>query len=128
MATLVVTNAAEFPSPMPSMGLVVIDCGTLQIGNGAPLLGTAIVVVRGNVVMNSGNYSNFSGLLYVEGNLTLRAPSEIRGSVICTGNMTVQGSGDYATITFDGGVLNMLMTRVGNYRPGSAIWLPRASH
>lgn len=127
MATLVVTNAVDFPSPMPAMGLVVIDCGTLQI-NATPLSGTAIVVVRGNVMMNPGNNSNFSGLLYVEGNLTVRDPSEIRGSVICTGNMTVQGAGDFATITFDAGVLNALMTQVGNYRPGSTTWLPRTSH
>ncbi len=126
LATLVVTDETDLPSPMPAMGLVVIDCGsTVQFDAALPLLGTAVVIVRGNCTLLSGNNSNFSGLLYVEGNLTIRSPSIINGSIVCTGNMTVQGAADYATINFDVDVLQSLMTQLGNYRTSNITLLPR---
>jgi hypothetical protein len=128
MATLVITNEADIPNPLPEAGLIIIDIGTtLQFDSSNPLVGTALVIVKGSTTLLPGNNSNFSGLLYVEGNLTVRAPCEINGSVICTGNMSVQGASDYATITFDDGVLNELMNRLGNYRPGNTTWLPRVA-
>ena len=127
MATLVVTNAANFPSPMPENGIVCVECGTINVGPPKPLLGTAIVIVKGNLVMNNGNYCNFNGLLYVEGNMTLRAPSIIRGSVICTGNLTVQGATEYATIQYDADVLNGLMSHTGNYATANSMLLPRVA-
>ncbi len=125
MATMVITDPADFPSPIPSMSLIIIDVPTLHIDSTAPLLGTGIVIVRGNLVMNPGNDSNFSGLLYVEGNMTMRDPSAISGSVVCTGNMTLQGSADYATITFDEAILGQLMQNFGNYRLSNTLHLPR---
>jgi hypothetical protein len=125
MANLVVTDTADFPTPVPEMGLLVVDAGTLQIDADHALRGTGIVIIRGNVVMTPGNNSLFSGLLYVDGNLTVREPCEINGSVICTGNLTVQGASDYATINFDSAILSTLMTRIGNYRLASATLLPR---
>lgn len=125
LANLIVTDAADFPSPVPDMGLVVVDVPTLVLTSADPLLGTGIVVVRGNVTISQGSNSNFSGLLYVDGNLTVRAPCEINGSVVCTGNVTVQGVPDYATINFDEEVLNTLLTQLGNYRLASTTLLPR---
>ncbi len=126
MATLVVTDVDDLPSPVPEMGITVVDVGgAVQFNASTPLLGTGIVVVRGNCTIAQGSNSNFSGLLYVEGNLTVRDPCEINGSVICTGTMTVQGVPDFATINFDGEILNTLMTELGNYRMSHTTWLPR---
>ena len=63
----------------------------------------------------------FNGLLYVDGGFDMRAPAEISGSVVVTGNMTLQGIGDYATINYDEGVLNSLRQAIGNYRLLNAI-------
>ena len=129
MADQVITNASDFPNPVPENGLIVVDVGTtMTFDSSLPLNGTAIVIIRGNTTMISGNNSLFSGLLYVEGNLTVRAPSEINGSVVCTGNLTVQGSGDYATINYDGDVLESLMNSLGNYRMANSLFLPRRSN
>lgn len=128
MANQVVTTAADFPSPVPEMGLLVVDAGPVTITSAKPLLGTGIVIIRGNTILNPGNNSNFSGLLYVEGNLTLREPCEINGSVICTGSLTVQGASDFATIRFDASILSTLMMRIGNYRIGNTTALPREAH
>lgn len=127
VADVVVTSAASFPSPVPENGLVVADVSSMQFDAALPLSGTGIVIIRGNVTISPGSNSLFSGLLYIEGNLTMRAPSEINGSVVCTGNMTVQGSGDYATINYDGGVLASLMNALGNYRQANSLFLPRRS-
>jgi hypothetical protein len=127
MATLVVNQVSEIPTPMPEMGLIIIDCGggNVNFDSTLPLTGSAIVIVRGNVTLTPGNNSNFSGMLYVEGNLTVRAPSVINGSVVCTGNMNVQGAADYATINFDGEILDQLMRFLGNYRISNTTLLPR---
>jgi hypothetical protein len=127
MATLVVTNPTNFPNPMPENGLVVIETGApLTINAARPLMGTAIVVVIGNVTMSAGNYSNFNGLLYVDGNLTMNAPSVVKGSVICNGNLTMQGVGDFATVQYDAAVLTSLMGHVGNYSVTNSTMLPRS--
>ncbi len=73
----------------------------------------------GNVLLANGNGSNFEGFVYVDGNFTMRAPSDIFGSVMCTGNLSLQGSGDYATVTFDQGVLDTLRNNYGSYNISS---------
>ena len=126
MADMIVTDEADFPNPVPDNSLVVVDTGsTFNIDSSLPLTGSGLVVVNGNMVMNSGNNSLFSGMLYVDGNFTMRAPSEINGSVVVTGNMTLQGSGDFATINFDADALNALMSNFGAYRRVNSIYLPR---
>ena len=86
-----------------------------------------MVIVRGNVTLSPGNNSNFSGLLYVEGSLTVRSPCEFNGSIICTGAVTVQGAVDYATVNYDDSVLESLVRNLGNYRVSNTTYLPRVS-
>ncbi|MEO6596914.1 MAG: hypothetical protein ABIP94_19385, partial [Planctomycetota bacterium] len=85
----------------------------------------AIVILIGNVNIDPGSFSNFSGLLYVDGNFTMRDPADIRGAVVCTGNMTLQGSSDFATIFYDEGVLTALQQNFGNYNFSNTRLLPR---
>lgn len=119
----VVTNAADFPSPLPANSLVVSDAGSLVFDSSLPLRGTAIVYVRGDVTIQPGSSSNFSGLLFVDGDLTVNAPAELAGTVMVTaGNdLVVQGAGDWANITFDDGVLASLRKEIGQYRMSGAI-------
>ena len=130
MATLIVTDTSNIPSPMPEYGIVIIESNnTINFDAVRPLRGTALVIVRGNMTMTPGNNSDFSGMLYVDGNLTVREVCTLRGSVVCTGNLTVQGSGtnQYALIEYNGDVLNDLLGRVGNYTTSNATLLPRAA-
>ena len=127
MADQAVSSPENFPSPVEENSLTVADAGNITFNSSNPLSGTGIVVIRGNVTISPGSNSLFTGLLYVDGSLTVRAPCVINGSVICTGNMTVQGSSDYATIRYDGDALENLMNALGNYRQGNALFLPRRS-
>ena len=125
MADQVITTAANFPSPLPDNSFIVGDMSSIEFDLGNPLQGSGLVIIRGNVSLQTGNNSLFSGLLYVEGNLTIHAPCELNGSVICTGDLTVQGSVDYATINYDENALSALMNNFGNYRHANALFMPR---
>ena len=108
--------------------IVVAEGGTWNFDESHPLAGSGLVVFRGNVVISPGSNSDFRGLLYVDGNLTLRGPAVIRGSVICTGNVTVQGAQgsnpQYAEIIYDDSALSAVRNRLGNYRIASTINRP----
>jgi hypothetical protein len=125
MADYYVTNTADFPSPVPVDTLVVCNTG-MTFTAAAPLKGTGVVAIVGNTTIGVGSYSAFSGLLYVQGNLTIREPSEIQGAVVVTGTVTVQGASDYATITYDDAILNHLRQELGTYRLSSALMRPMA--
>jgi hypothetical protein len=125
MADYYVTAAADFPSPVPVDTLVLCSTG-MTFTSAQPLKGTGVVAIVGNTTISQGSYSAFSGLLYVQGNLTLREPSEIQGAVVVTGTVTVLGSSDFATITYDDGILNHLRQELGTYRLSSAMMRPRA--
>jgi len=112
-----------FPSPIPKDSLIVLD-GSITFTSTRPLSGTGIVVINGDVTVSPASYSAFSGLLYINGSLTLREPSELQGAVVVTGAVTVQGNSDYATITFDDGIVSRLRQTLGTYRQASAVTRP----
>ena len=123
MADSVVTDANDFPSPVPKETLLVADV-PVAFTTQRPLAGTGIVVVNGDVTINPASYSSFSGLLYVNGSLLLREPAELQGAIVVTGAVTVQGASDYATITFDDGIVSRLRQSLGTYRQASAVTRP----
>lgn len=124
MADETITVAADFPSPIAKNSIVVGEAATFSFDSTRPLSGTGIVYLRGNVTLLPGSNSAFNGLLYVDGNLTVRAPSEILGAVVVTGNVTVQGASDFATIAYDDEILNALRRDIGQYRRTTAITRP----
>lgn len=125
MADYYVSSAVDFPSPVPVDTLVFCNTG-MTFTAAQPLKGTGVVAIVGNTTIDVGSYSAFSGLLYVQGNLTIREPSEIQGAVVATGTVTVQGASDYATVTYDDGILNHLRQELGTYRLSSALMRPLA--
>jgi hypothetical protein len=112
----VVTDRRDIPVPIGEMQTVVIESASVTFDRDLPLRGSGIVYVKGNCSIVDGSDSRFSGLLYVDGQLTVRAPCEIEGAVIVTGNFNIQGSGDFATIRYSDEVLNALRQATGHYR------------
>ncbi|MBM4062578.1 MAG: hypothetical protein FJ265_15995 [Planctomycetes bacterium] len=125
MADYVVTAANEFPNPVPIDTVVVSHVGMVFSAT-RPLRGTGVVVIVGDTTVGQGSYSSFSGLLYVQGNLTLREPCEIQGAVVATGAVTVQGNLDFVTIQYDDDILQHLRQELGTYRLSSAVSRPLA--
>ena len=120
MADLVITDAADFPDPIPDNSIVFVEAPLITFDSSRGLNGTGVVYIGGNIQIISGNNSNFNGLLYVDGNLTLRETCSIQGSVIATGNVTIQGVGDFTTVEYDDEVLSALRAEIGQYRSSGA--------
>jgi hypothetical protein len=125
MADYYVTSTADFPSPVP-IDKVVLSTTGMTFTAAKPLKGTGVVAIIGNTTIGQGTYSAFSGLLYVQGNLTVREPCEIQGAVVVTGTVRVEGSSDWVTLTYDDSILAHLRQEVGTYRLSSAIQRPMA--
>ena len=116
-----VTSATNFPSPVATNYLYFVDVPTLTFTDKFPLSGRAIVYVKGDVVFAQNTKSFFSGMLYVDGDLTMREPLEINGVVICTGSVQLIGNSDFISINYDDETLNGLRTVIGQYRTSAAI-------
>lgn len=112
------------PATLPHMSLVVVT-GNLTYTQKRPLRGTAVLIVKGNVDIQASSNSFFNGLLYVDGNLTVRAPAMLRGTFICRGALDVKGtSGDFVDVERDPKILTKLMTVMGQYRMSKAPFKP----
>ncbi|MHC4851787.1 MAG: hypothetical protein ACYTGO_02010 [Planctomycetota bacterium] len=118
MADNHLTNANDFPALLPDGSITVLEGANININfnSSRPLAGSGIVVIRGNVTISPGSAGFFSGLLYVEGNLDVHAPTQLRGAVIVTGNMTIQGIGDFADVIYDDGTITALQQVLSHYR------------
>ena len=116
-----ISSSSAFPSPIPNKSLYYVEVATLSLSSTQPLEGNAIVYVKGNVDIASGSNSFFTGFLYVDGNVTLRAPIEFNGTLVCTGTVALSGVSDFVGVSYDTAALNALRTEIGQYRLSGAI-------
>lgn len=111
-----ITHAAVFPSPTARNALYYVEVPTLSFTSALPLLGTACIYVKGDVDFSVGSTSYFTGMLFVDGDLTIREPCDLNGTIICTGTTTVWGESDWININYDDESLNQLRKAIGQYR------------
>ena len=126
MADISTTDPVEgVPAVIPDYALVVVDAPQVAFDIDRPLRGTGVVIVRGDVEIQSGSNSFFSGMLYVDGDLTVRAPAYLRGTVVVTGDVDMAGTGgDYVEVDYDGQIVAHLLTKMGQYRISKAPFAP----
>lgn len=115
MASMVLSNMVDFPDPVPDGSILVVESPSMTFDSSTPLRGNGLVILVGDVTIAAGSNSSFSGFVYVDGDLTMNSPSELRGAVIVTGDVVLQGVSDFATITYDEDVVNVLRASFGNY-------------
>jgi hypothetical protein len=104
---------------VPANTIVVCEA-PITFNDTRPLLGTAVVICLDDVTVEANSNSTFNGMLYVGGDLVLRAPSEIAGAAVVAGSVLVVGSADTASITYDDMVLDLLRLEIGSYRLSSS--------
>lgn len=123
IADEVVSDPDAFPTPLPSSSLVVVDAGAMRFDSTRRLVGNAVVCIVGDVRFAAGNNTNFSGLLYIDGDLTVEAPAEFSGSIVVAAGhrATLRGVGDWITVSYDDEALNTLRQEIGQYRLSGAI-------
>jgi len=122
MADLSTKDASTVPAPLGDYTLTVID-GDAVFDTVRPLRGTGIVVVLGDCTLADGSNSFFNGLLWVGGNLRIRAPAYLRGMVVAEGSVDIRGTGgDYAELNYDDAIIGELLAVMGQYRHTKAIY------
>ncbi len=90
-----------------------------------PLTGNGVLVVKGNLVVAPDSKSYFSGVLYVDGDVTIYGPALIRGTIIATGRVNLQGSaGDYVELENDPATVNRILGSMSQYRFSRAVYTP----
>lgn len=113
------------PNRVPNYSLIVVG-DSVTFTSARPLAGMGILVIEGDCTIEAGSNSFFSGMLYVKGNLTVRAPAFIRGTVVCEGNVDMRGTGgDYVEVEHDDAILDALLAKMGQYRWSKAPFKPR---
>jgi hypothetical protein len=122
MADLSTNDANALQGDVGEFTLTVIEDSVL-FNAARPLRGTGVVIIQGNCVIESGSNSFFNGLLWVSGDLDIRAPSYLRGLCVCNGDVDVRGTGgDYAEIDYDDKIIDDLLVRMGRYRTSKSVF------
>ncbi len=109
-------TAAAFPASIGNYTLNVAT-GPITFDSTRPLRGTGVVVVVGDCTVAVSSNSFFNGVLYVQGNLTIRGPAYFRGTLIATGTVNIAGSGaDYSEVDYDSKIISQVLVLLGQYR------------
>lgn len=94
--------------------------GTLVFANGDPrvMSGVGLVIVDGNLTIETKNNSTWAGVVYVNGNVNLRGPAEISGTLIATGTVRLGDAADNfkATVEYNSDAVDTVQTFLQNFR------------
>lgn len=90
--------------------------GLVLSADGSALRGRMLLFVDGDFVAQSGNNSDFSGVLYVNGNASIEGPFQFRGTMIVTGALKVGGTSDMVSIVNDQAAVTTLRDALSRYR------------
>jgi hypothetical protein len=124
MADVTTKKLSGVPETIKEKTLVVIE-RDMVYDREWPLKGGGALVVKGNLEIQSGSRSYFTGILYVDGNVSITAPAMIRGTIIATGGVTLKGSaGDYVEVEHDTGVVSKTLASLSDYRFMRAVYTP----
>jgi hypothetical protein len=121
VADISVTSEVNLPASLPPMQLILINKGvgsTVTFDSTRPLVGSGILVVVGNLVVNGGP-SSFNGVIYVDGNFSETGPSTINGHVMVAragATAVVNGTVDFAEIYYDKFIISQIQQQLSQYR------------
>lgn len=122
MADVSTVDLSAIGSPIGEYSLNVIE-GDAVFNEHFALRGTGVVVVLGDLTIKPSSNSFFSGLIWVEGDVHIRAPAYLRGVVIARGKVDIRGTGgDYAELNYDPDIIGELLLLMGQYRYSKAIF------
>lgn len=120
MADVNVTDLSQLPMAMSTMALTYIDPpgspGTAVFDINRPLNGGGILVVDGNLRLESNSASGFSGYIYVTGNFEMYSTCFTVGQVVVKGTTTVSSPSDTATVEYNIGLVGEVRRQLGQYR------------
>jgi hypothetical protein len=115
MADVVAASVNDLPGTLPEMALIVVT-GNAVFTPANPLVGSGLLVVLGDLQMQSGSLSSFNGLIYTTGNYDQGSPSQVSGAVISRGLVNLRSSGDFSEVYYDPAILSQIIRHIGQYR------------
>jgi hypothetical protein len=115
MADIVAASVTDLPARLPDMSLVVLT-NDATFTSARPLIGNGILVALGDLTIAAGSVSNYNGVVYVEGDYTQQSPSQISGTVIGKGQISLQSAGDFSEVYYDPEIITQLQRQIGQYR------------
>lgn len=117
MADYVIDNVSSLPAVMPDMNLVYIQ-GDATFTNARPLNGSGILFIDGDLTISANSNSLYSGLIYVTGSAVVYEPCSIYGCMIAFNGLILSESSaaDIAEITYDPNIIAMVRQKVCQYR------------
>lgn len=132
VADISATAVADLPNPLPrSMQIIVLNVGagnTATFTNARRLTGSGILVVIGNLTIDPSSFSNWSGIVYVNGNYTQGVDSTVSGAIVVAGatsTVRVNGSSsDFAECYYDPFILNQVAQQIGQFRFSRKPYIP----
>jgi hypothetical protein len=112
------------PDDMQEGSLVVLERDVTYDAE-LPLLGSGVLVIKGDLTIAADSKSYFTGVLYVDGDVTIYGPALIRGTIIATGGVHLEGSsGDYVELENDPLTVNRVLGAMSQYRFSRAVYTP----
>ncbi|NJN63701.1 MAG: hypothetical protein HC882_01685 [Acidobacteria bacterium] len=97
------------------MTLIVVN-GNATFTSSRRMTGSGVMVVLGTLTINANSYSAYNGLVYVTGNYTQNAPSQVNGSIVGRADVRINGSSDFSEVAYDEAILAQIQRHMGQYR------------
>lgn len=120
LSDFVVADPRKLPAALQDQVLYVDKL--LQLDVDRPLRGRALLYVAGDLVAQPGNGSDFSGLVIVQGNATLRGPFAFKGQMLVGGTLDAAGTADAPVVlAWDEPALQTLTQALSRYRKSSDV-------
>jgi hypothetical protein len=123
LADYVASSVDALPTTLPDMSLIYID-GDATFTSAKPLRASGILFVNGDLTLQAGSNSLFSGFIYVMDKAYIYAPCFVSGSMIAYNGMTLSASAatDVAEIDYDKGILSSVRQQICQYRENKSIY------
>ena len=130
LADVNVTQVKDLPFPLPSMSLIVIN-GNATFGPLAPappaqatvhpLAGSGILVIYGDLTVQSDTNNFWNGVIYVTGNVSINEPILISGAIIAanssgSASVAINSGSDVTEVDYDPAMISQINAQMGLYR------------
>jgi len=124
-----VTEAAV-PNPV-QMQIVYLNKSAAVFNNTTPLKGSGVLVVNGSLTVSGS--SNWNGIIYVLGNYSQSDPAQVSGAVVVAGAIPPSstatasissGGTDFTDVYYDPAILSQIRKQLGQYRFSRAGYIP----
>jgi hypothetical protein len=130
VADVVTTTEAGVPNPV-QMQLVYLNKGAAVFNDATPLKGSGVLVVNGNLTV--GGHSSWNGIIYVIGNYSQSDPALVSGAIVVAGAIppsssavaAISSSGtDFTDVYYDPTMINQIRKQLGQYRFSRSGYVP----